>query len=127
MTDKTILLRQIHATHIHNDRIASVAFRPSRSDNAQLSTYHGDMISPEDSYIHYTDKQRLDSEGVAGVSVSECKGINLGVIHDGFDFPEHVSIDFSVCKSKGSLKGKSKILSNAANERDWIFVPEKEA
>ena len=124
MNDTTLLLRQIHPTFIQNDRVTSQAFRPTSKDGMKLSVYDGDLMSPAESYQHYTGRLGLSSAGVMGVSVEECVDIGLRAVSDPESFPEHAVIDFSDLSSEASVKKKAKILKFRAANRGWLYREE---
>ncbi len=126
LEESTILYRQIHPTQIKENRITSNAFRPSKNHDEKLSTYHGDMLTSEESYNHYTSPPlNKESAGVKGISVGECQEANKEIIveHDKQNFEEHVSVDFSKISSNGQKKKAAKYLCNKAVERDWLYQP----
>ena len=101
--------------------VESRNFKPTEKDEGLLSTYNGNLTTPEKAYIHYT--KILKSKGVLGVSKEECEELNLSVIEDGAPFPEHASIDF---KNHGKAKqGKiAKRLRSKAARRGWLYPHE---
>lgn len=128
MNDNTLLYRQIHPEFTQFDpqterlRPTSQAFRPP--DDGNLSVYDGDQITAEASWLHYTDTLQRESCGVTAVTVSECASFDLPAIPDGIPYPEHVSIDFNVLKSKSQWSARAKKLRAVANARGWLFRPE---
>ena len=54
MTGDTLLLRQIHPSFVQDGRVTSQAFRPTPKDDAQLSAYDGDQITPVAAWLNYT-------------------------------------------------------------------------
>ncbi len=56
MTEKTLLLRQIHPLFIQEGRVTSQAFRPTPKDQKKLSVYDGDLITAERSWVHFRDR-----------------------------------------------------------------------
>jgi len=120
MNDNTLLLRHIHPAFVQQGRITSQAFRPTPKDEQRLSVYDNDQITPQSSYKHYTEKLKLDSVGVMGVSVTECKALALSVEPDPTPFPEHVLIDFSAHPKK-AVETKAKQLRAKAEIRDWLY------
>jgi len=67
VTDKTLLLRQVHPTFIQNGEIGVVTFRPNDADKGLLSVYDGELITPENSHRHWTDELKKKSVGVLAV------------------------------------------------------------
>jgi hypothetical protein len=120
VTEQTRLLRQVHPHFIQNGEVASLAFRPNESDKGHLSVYDGDMITPDRSFKHYTEKLELKSAGVMAVTFGECASVELEAVSSpltGFD--EHAHIDFTKCDKKQE-RSKSKALLAFAVERDWL-------
>lgn len=95
MNQNTLLLRQVHPSFIQGGQITSQVFRPTPKDENMLSAYNGDLITPEDSWKHYTGAPNNYSIGVMAVSKEECGQHELPVVEDGEPFPEHVSIDYT--------------------------------
>ena len=120
MNSDTLLLRQINPSFIQAGRVTSQAFRPTPKDQRKLSVYDGDMISPSDSWKHYTENLGFGSVGVMAVSVLECTKLDLPVQPDPKPFPEHVLINFSNL-SKNQVECKAKQLRKLADERGWLF------
>ncbi|WP_422928340.1 hypothetical protein [Singulisphaera sp. PoT] len=118
MTDATLLLRQIHPSFVKLGRATSAAFRPTPKDEHKLSVYHGDMITPLESFHHYCER-KLESAGVMAVSVADCTSQGLPSRHSPQEFPEHAEIDFTgINGSQCEKKGKK--LREAADQRGWL-------
>jgi hypothetical protein len=120
MTETTLLLRQINPAFVQQGRVTSQAFRPTPKDQQKLSVYDGDMISPEQAWVHFTANQGLQSVGVLGVTVQECRNEDLVVRSSPEHFAEHAEIDFlgftpNQCEKKG------KRLRSAAEARGWLY------
>ena len=97
MNNNTPLHRQVHPNWAVAGGVSSQAFMPTRKDQGLLSTYNGDMISPLDSFEHYTTTLGLRSAGVVDVTVGECRELQLPVYQDPQpDFDEHTVIDGQV-------------------------------
>lgn len=120
MDDKTLLFRHIHPSFIQDGKVTSQAFKPTPKDEKKLSSYDGDMISPADSYSHYTNILGFKSVGIMSVSVTECKELDLPAIPDPDPFDEHVLIDFSAHEKK-DIERKAKNLRTLAESRDWLL------
>jgi len=116
----TILIRQIHPSFIQQGHVTSQAFRPTPKDENQLSTYDGDQIEPKAAWIHYTNVLKFRSTGSLGITVQECKDLNLNVAADPASFPEHVLIDFSGHQRKQIEKHAKKLRAYAVR-RDWLY------
>lgn len=123
MNSETLLLRQVHPLFVQEGRVTSQVFRPTPKDESLLSTYNGDMISPQGAFEHYTNKPSCQSFGVMAVTKCECDTHDLPVIQDGVPFPEHVSIDFSG-KAKSAIERIAKLLRNVAEQRGWLYRAE---
>jgi hypothetical protein len=126
--EKTQLLRQVHPNHIKPDgEVASIAFKPNDNDAGHLSVYDGDMITPERSYVHYTETQKRKSGGVMAVTVAECASIQLRAAPSPQPgFAEHAHIDFTTCSRK-ETSSKSKQLLEFAAVRNWLHQPQPPA
>ncbi len=120
MNDETLLLRQVHPSWIQAGRPSSQVFRPTPKDEDRLSAYHGDLISAQDAWQHYTAQLGLPSAGVLAANVAECQAQHVEVVPDGQPFPEHVSIVFSGLTNSQREK-VSKLLRNFAEARGWQF------
>jgi len=124
MTETTLLLRQINPSFVQQGRVTSQAFRPTPKDQQKLSVYDGDLISAPDSWAHFTQIQHLQSIGVLGVTVQECRNEELVVRSSPEHFAEHAEIDFleftpNQCEKKG------KRLRSAAEARGWLHRVEE--
>ena len=123
MTNKTPLFRQIHPNFFQNGYPTYIAFRPFPRDEGYLLVYDGDLISPEQSYKHYTNERKLKSGGVMAVSVEECASLALPAASSPEEFKEHAHIDFTACDKK-QTDSKSKSLAAFAIARDWMYKEE---
>ena len=116
MNCDTLLFRQVHPDFIHDGRVTSQAFSPEAACRT-LSVYDGNQISAMDSWLHYTNRLNLESDGVLAVSVGECRDEQLGVQPDPqCGFEEHVLIVFD----KG-LRRIAKKLKKIAVQRGWQY------
>ncbi len=97
MTEDTLLLRQVNPGFIQNNRPSSQVFRPTPKDEFKLSVYDGDMISPEQSWKHFTGDLGCRSVGVLAVAVEECSEQSLPVASSPEVFEQHAHIDFTGC------------------------------
>lgn len=124
MTEKTLLLRQVHPNFVQDGEIGVVAFRPNDRDHGHLSVYDGDMISPKGSYEHWTDSLGKKSVGVLGVTVGECVSERLPALSSPQEGnPAHAHIDFSAFDKK-EQRTRTKALLEFALARLWLFRPE---
>jgi len=71
MKADSILLRQVHPNFFPGGQLSSQAFFPFPKDKGKLSVYDGLLISPAQSFEHYTRKQGLESVGVWGINDAE--------------------------------------------------------
>ena len=122
MNDDTLLYRQVHPSFIQQNRVTSQAFQPSSEDAWLLSVYDGDQIEAEEAWQHYTEALRLQSAGVAAVTVSECNELQLPAVLDGIPYSEHAYIDFSG-HGRRARTNKAKRLRAMANSRGWQYGP----
>ena len=96
MTPVTVLLRQVHPNFYPNGELTSQAFMPFPKDNAMLSVYDGDQISPSDAFRHYTTVLNNQSSCVWGANCAEVESAGLTSAASPLpNFPSHASIDFS--------------------------------
>lgn len=100
--------------------MTSQAFKPTPKDAGRLSTYHGDLISAEDAWKHYTTVLRNASRGVQAVTATECGTEGLGVDANGVPYKEHVAVDFT-SKTPSQWDKVAKRLKRAAAARGWQF------
>ena len=124
MRDETILLRQINPAFIQSGKVTSQAFRPTPKDDNGLSVYDGDMISAEESYIHFRKSLKLSSVGVLGVSCAECNNLEITAYNDPAPYPQHCIIDFTPLETSRKRDNAAKKLRNLAEVRGWLFCPE---
>jgi hypothetical protein len=115
MTEKTLLLRQIHPLFVQQERVTSQAFRPTPKDQKKLSVYDGDLITAERSWLHFRDRG-LQSVGVLAVTVEECMKEELVARSSPEHFLEHAEIDFLEFTPRECEK-KGKRLRSAAEVR----------
>jgi len=120
MTDESFLLRQIHPSFVQNGHVTSQAFRPTPKDEKLLSVYDGELIEPSETFHHYTEILKHNSEGCMAVTQRECTDLDLDVRSDPEPFPEHAVIDFTDF-TDSHIKTVSKRLRECAVERDWVF------
>lgn len=121
MNNETMLLRQVNPLFVVEGRLTSQIFRPTDKDDKRLSVYDGDLISPEDSWDHFTTSLGFRSKGVLGVTVDECESSNLTAEPDNEPFPEHAIISFESCETKGAIRTAGKKLNKYAAERYWLY------
>jgi len=122
MTEFTLLLRQVSPSWVKEGRLTSQVFKPTPKDNNRLSAYNGDMISPQDSWKHWTTVLNLNSVGVLAITVDECNKQGLAVECDGDPFPEHSTINFEGL-SRRQQETKAKFLRKFALDRGWRYQP----
>jgi hypothetical protein len=120
MNSQTELRRQVHPSWIQDGVVTSQAFKPTPKDTGKLSTYHGDLISPEASWKHYTTVLQNASKGVQAVTVNECGGEGLKVDANGIPYKEHVAVDFTGTATSQWDK-VAKRLKRAAAARGWQY------
>lgn len=121
MKPDSLLLRQINPSWIRDGRITSQAFNPTRKDANLLSVYDGELISPRDSYVHFTTVLRYRSVGVVAVTVDECTALGLTVESRPDSFREHAVLDFTALPTSSSRKDVAKQLADYAMSRDWQY------
>ena len=128
MNDDTLLLRQIHPRAISGNVVWKKAFIPSENDKGCLSVYDGVKITPEESWIHYTEIEGLESKGVMAVTVAQCKKLGLPVIPDPtITSPAHALIDFTHLSASNQIEKIAKKLRNNAQAKvndGWLYYVE---
>ena len=121
MNNDTTLLRQIHPAFIHDGRLGSSAFRPSKKDNGLLSVYDGDLIIAEEAFLHFNAQPNCNSHCVCGVTHYEAGSIGLESRPDTENhFPEHAIIDFTPYGSSRQEK-LAKHLRKFAQDRGILY------
>jgi len=96
MNANTFLLRQAHPNFIVGELPTSQVFMPNSEDKGQMSAYDGDQISPEDSYVHYTEVLKKQSKSVWALTKQEADTNGVPGSPDPLpDFPSHAKIDFN--------------------------------
>jgi hypothetical protein len=95
-------------------------FRPTPKDEYKLSVYDGDLITPEQSWRHFTGDLGYQSVGVLAVTVGECAGESLRAVPSPEVFKEHAHIDFTGCTGS-QIEKKGKKLLAAALARGWQY------
>lgn len=111
--DNRKLYRQVHPQWFIDNRLWSVALKPTPKDNGFLSVYNGEIFTPKESYEHYT-KSGLKSACVVSVTVKNCTDLGLNVIDDNIPFHGHSSIDFNSVQSDNKRKKKAESLREKA-------------
>ncbi|GHT81530.1 hypothetical protein AGMMS49960_05960 [Betaproteobacteria bacterium] len=96
MNPQSLLLRQVHPNFLPEGQLSSQAFIPFPKDRGGLSVYDGELISVNDSFLHYTETLGLASAGVWGVSNKEVVATGLTSQSDPLpDSPAHALINFA--------------------------------
>ncbi len=122
MTDTTLLLRQVHPSFVQAGRVTSQVFRPTPKDELLLSVYDGNLITAENSFVHYTSQEDHKSAGVLAVTVKECADEALPARPDPETFAEHAVIDFTGVAAN-QIEKKGKKLKAKAETRGWLYQP----
>lgn len=123
MDRDTELYRQVSPSFIREGRVTRQVFLLTEKDKGELSVYDGSMISPKQSYLHFTVK--YGSAGVLSVTVADCLGLGLNVKSAPKEFREHAVIAFpdSFQKSKAVLKNIAIKLRDLAVGYGWKYRP----
>ncbi len=117
MKTDTLLLRQVHPTFYPNEVLSSQAFVPFPKDKNHLSVYDGDLMTPPDAFVHYTQQLGYKSVGVWAVSVAEVEQTSLAAHPDPLpDSPAHAVIDFGEA-TKNECRRLAKKLALLAQQR----------
>ena len=123
MKTDSILLRQVHPNFFPFRQLSSQAFFPSPKDCGKLSVYDGELISPAQSFEHYTRTQGLESVGVWGVSKAEVIEVGLTSEPDPRPgSPAHANVDFGQGTVRQYRK-LAKILKALAVSRGCLYSP----
>jgi hypothetical protein len=124
MIATTVLLRQIHPSFVQAGFATSQAFRPTPKDESKLSVYDGDQITPDASFIHYTELLKLASVGTTGISMEECLSngveVHLDPLTEPVPFTEHAVVDFTGLTDNQCRKISKKLQAKAL-ARGWLF------
>jgi hypothetical protein len=103
--------------------LTSQAFLPSSKDQGKLSVYNKTLISPSDSYIHYTQTYKLQSVGIWGILDTEILTIGLKYYPEPLDeSPAHSIVDFSNVPSN-NRRQKARKLKFYALKRGCLYKP----
>ncbi|MDE0448052.1 MAG: hypothetical protein OXH96_15420 [Spirochaetaceae bacterium] len=121
MTQDSLLFRQVNPNFVREGRITSQVFKPTPKDGKLLSVYDGELITAQNSYMHYTVRLGFSSLGVVAVTPAECGKLDLRVNSDPIPFPEHAVIDFRGY-SNNQITSKAKYLKDAAVTRGWEYT-----
>ena len=96
MNADTFLLRQAHPNFMDGELPTSQVFMPNSGDEGKMSVYDGDQISPEDSYVHYTQVRKKQSNSVWALTKQEVDTNGVPGTPDPLpNFPSHAKIDFT--------------------------------
>jgi len=121
------LYRQVHPAFVHDGRISSQAFRPTRKDEGLLSVARGALTTPEEAYRRHTQRRGLPSRGVARVAVGTCEAVQLGVWADPetepVEDPAHAVIDFRGLSSKEVERRADRLAAAAREAGGSIYEP----
>jgi len=124
MKADSLLLRQVHPHFFPDGQLSSQAFFPFPKDNGKLSVYDGNLISPVESFVHYTQKLGYQSVGVWGISNGEVLATGLRSAQDPLpDSPAHALINFGKASNKECRK-LAKKLKALALARGILHEPE---
>ena len=123
--NQLLLLRQVHPNFLQDGKPSSQAFFPFPKDKGKLSVYDGRLITPVQSFIHYTQRQNLCSAGVWGVNNAEVNEIGMTYEPDPLsNSPAHALIDFGIASDKEYRK-MAKRLKIYAEIRGCLYAPEQ--
>jgi len=106
----SLLLRQVHPNFLKDGQLSSQAFFPFPKDKGKLSVYDGKLISPAESFEHYTEKLSYQSVGVWGISDAEVIASGLTSEPDPLpESPAHALINFGKASDKECRKLAKKL------------------
>lgn len=122
------LFRQVHPAHLHEGRVARIAFEVKDRDQGLLSISLGSKTTAEAAFKHYTAVLKLRSSGVYAVTTAECYAEALKVWEDPEDNPvpdpAHGVIDFrDYLANKAEKKRREAQLARIADARGPIHKP----
>ena len=124
LTNSSLLLyRQIHPSWVVSSRITSLAFKPSKNHNYELSVSNSDKTSAENAFLFHTQTLSKLSVGVWAVTVEEVQQIELKTYESPkTDEPQdaHCHIDFTDKLTNGQLQSKADKLVSNARDRGQI-------
>lgn len=122
MSGEGRLYRQVHPTHLRNG-LSSGAFRPTPSDEDQLSVDCANLTTPEASYELHKRKTKFDKEGKAipletagtwAFTRDDCRTEGLTVLANAIesqpgqpDNPAHHLVDFSTISGNPKRKNEN--------------------
>jgi len=122
MKAHSLLLRQVHPKFFSEKKLSSQAFVPFPKDQGLLSVYDNDMISAEQSFVHYTGNLKFDSVGVWGVTNNEVINEGLASKSDPLpNSPAHALIDFTTISSN-AYRPIAKRLRDYALEHGCLYL-----
>ena len=130
MTEHTLLFRQINPSYVRRNPLENTievrleAFMPRINTNqSNISVDDGDRISAETAWGDFVKKPYCKSMGVLGVSVLECKNLQLSPRDAPTKGHEtHVEIYFP-SEKKDEWKIFAAGLRDLAVRHDWFFGP----
>jgi hypothetical protein len=116
MKPNSLLLRQVHPNFFPDGQLSSQAFFPFPKDKGKLSVYDDDIITAEQSFIHYTKDLQFSSIGVWGITNNEVVTIGLTSKSDPLPrSPAHALINFNTTSDKEYRKIAKKLKIFAMN------------
>lgn len=119
LTNSSLFLyRQIHPTWVVNSRVTSMAFKPSKNHNFELSVSSSDKTTEQQSFVFHTQTLSKQSVGVWAVTVEEVLQVELKTYEspkmDDPKDPAHCHVDFTNQLTNSQLQNKAdKLVSNA--------------
>lgn len=119
LTNSSLFLyRQIHPKWIVNSRVTSLAFKPSKNHNYELSVSSSEKTTAAQAFDFHTKTLSKESVGVFGVTVEEVIQVELKTYESPkMDVPQdlaHCHIDFTDKLTNSQLQNKAdKLVSNA--------------
>ena len=110
MKADSLLLRQVHPNFFPDEQLSSQAFFPFPKDQGKLSVYDGDIVTAEQSFLHYTKDLQCNSIGVWGITNIEVVTIGLTSRSDSLPLsPAHALVDFGTLSDKECRKFAKKL------------------
>jgi hypothetical protein len=125
------LWRQVNSAWVDGDTVAKLAFLPSEKDQLKLSVCRSSKVSAREAYEEYTRDLGLTSVGVLALTTADVITCGLRTIDDknSIDPPDpcpsgHSYIDFRRIATNSAMKRAAAALRDAAQAREWAFVPD---
>lgn len=122
-----VLFRQVHPTFVRDGRPTSQAFKPTPKDAGRLSVSRSALCEASEAFALYTETRQLDSAGVWGITVGECRDVGLEAHGDPltsppdeYSDPAHAVVDFTAIERRKEVEAKAALLLRQAVSRGCL-------